>query len=123
MKKTLAILFSLSTLNTFAATTSASSAPSIDINKLECHCEKHKMIFELKDGESLSEMSKHCTMNIDKKNSMVKFLDDNSNQTVKCSVMNGKLEINTCKPLQHNKSQYTRSSNLSESQYNTISAH
>lgn len=120
MKKILISLLSFASLSTFAVTTPQSSAPALDVNKLECHCEKHQMMFELKNGESLTEMSKHCTMNIDKKNSMVKFLDDNSGQTVKCSTKDGKLEINTCKTFKHNKSQYTKSSNLSESQYNAI---
>lgn len=123
MQKKLIPLFVMLSASAFAVTSTA-SAPSLDVTKLECHCEKHKMIFELQNGEPLSEMSKHCTMNIDKKNSMVKFVDDRSEQTVKCSVKDGKLEINTCKPFKHtNKSEYTRSSMLSESDYKNISAH
>lgn len=118
MKKIVTSILLLSSINVFA-TTSEASAPSFDVSKLACHCEKHKMIFELKDGESLTEMSKHCAINFDKKNSMVKFFDDHSEQTVKCSEQNGKLEINTCKPLKHtNKHEYTKSSMLSESDYN-----
>lgn len=122
MKKLITSILLLSSISSFAAGSDASS-PSLDVTKLECHCEKHKMIFELKNGEPISEMSKHCTMNIDKKNSMVKFLDDRSEQTVKCSVKDGKLEINTCKPFKHNKTEYKRSSMMSESQYNEISSH
>lgn len=122
MKKLTLTLLSFATFNVFAATTE-SAVQTFDVNKLECHCEKHKMMFELKDGESLTEMSKHCTMNIDKKNSAVKFLDDNSGQLVKCNVANGKLEINTCKQFKHNKSDYTKSSKLTASEYSSASAH
>jgi hypothetical protein len=123
MKKIITCLLVTLSCGAFAVGSDA-SVPALDTSKLECHCEKHKMIFELKDGESLSEMSKHCTMNIDKNNSMVKFMDDRSEQTVKCSVKNDKLEINTCKPFKHsNKSEYKRSTMMSESEYTNVSSH
>lgn len=127
MKKLILTLLTISSISTFAATTA--SAPvakqqhNLDLNKLECHCEKHKMIFELKDGESMTEMSKHCMINEDKKQTMVKFFDDNSQQTVKCQLNDNKLILKSCQAIKHDHANYKRSSKMSASEYTTTSAH
>ena len=89
MKKIMLLMLSGLAATSFAATT-------LDVNNLECHCEKHQMIFKLQDGESITEMTKHCMLNQDKKHDMVKFYDDNSKQTVKCKVAKNKLDIQSC---------------------------
>ena len=127
MKKLVLTLLTLTSISTFAATTA--SAPvakqhnALDLNKLECHCEKHKMIFELKDGESMTEMSKHCMLNEDKKQTMVKFFDDNSQQTVKCQLKDNKLVLKSCQAIKHDRANYKRSSKMTASEYTTTSAH
>lgn len=126
MKKITLALLSVLSVSAFAA--SNSSAPTLskklDVNKLECHCEKHQMMFELKNNESVAEMSKHCMLNEDKKNDMVKFFDDNSQQTVKCAVKEGKLVLNSCQAFSHtNKAAYKKSSKMNASEYTTTSAH
>lgn len=90
MKKILGVLLSGITVTSFAAN-------AVDVTKLECHCEKHHMIFAVTDGEKVSEMAKHCMLNEDKKNTMVKFFDDNSKQTVKCAVVDDKIQLKSCK--------------------------
>jgi nitrite reductase/ring-hydroxylating ferredoxin subunit len=125
MKKILALILTGCTLSAFAANIeSATTADNkLDTSKLECHCEKHGMIFDIKDGEKVSEMSKHCLINENKTQSMVKFLDENSNKQVKCKVNDGKLELNSCQEFNHtNKANYTHSSKMTASQYTTTSA-
>ena len=81
------------------------------------------MIFEIKNGESIAEMGKHCMINEDRKNSMVKFFDDYSEQIVKCNVTDGKLILNSCQKFNHiDKDTYKKSSKLNASEYNSISA-
>ena len=126
MKKLILALLSVVSVSAFAA--SNSSAPllsnKLDVNKLECHCEKHKMIFELKDNEPVAEMNKHCLLNEDKKHDMVKFFDDNSQQTVKCEVKGGKLVLYSRQAFSHtNKAAYKKSSKMTASEYTTTSAH
>lgn len=75
---------------------------TLDKDNLECHCEKHGMIFDVKDGTLITEMNKHCMINEDKKNSTVKFLDENSAKTIKCSVKNGKIETKSCSIIKTN---------------------
>lgn len=127
MKKLILTLLTISSINAFAATTASSPVAkeqqNLNINKLECHCEKHKMIFELKDGESIAEMSKHCMINEDKKQTMVKFFDDNSQQTVKCQLHDNKLILKSCQAIKHDLNNYKKSSKMSASEYTTTSAH
>lgn len=127
MKKLILTLLTISSINAFAATTASSPVAkeqqNLNVNKLECHCEKHKMIFELKDGESIAEMSKHCMINEDKKQTMVKFFDDNSQQTVKCQLHDNKLILKSCQAIKHDLNNYKKSSKMSASEYTTTSAH
>lgn len=127
MKKLILTLLTISSINAFAATTASSPVAkeqqNLNVNKLECHCEKHKMIFELKDGESITEMSKHCMINEDKKQTMVKFFDDNSQQTVKCQLHDNKLILKSCQAIKHDLNNYKKSSKMSASEYTTTSAH
>ena len=127
MKKIIYTLLATASLSAFAANTESATATSnhqLDLNKLECHCEKHQMIFQLKDGESVAEMSKHCLVNENKKHSAIKFFDDNSRETVKCDVKDGKLVIKSCKAFKHTeKANYKHSSKMSASEYTTTSAH
>lgn len=122
MKKTLLTLLSIASINSFALD-AESKESNINIHKLECHCEKHQMIFEIKDDESISEMAKHCLINQNKTHSMVKFLDDNSKKTVKCDVKNGKLVLKSCETFSHvNQNNYSRSSKMSKNTYNAVSS-
>lgn len=127
MKNLIFVLLTATSVCAFAASTASAPAAkqhnALDLNKLECHCEKHKMIFELKDGESMTEMSKHCMLNEDKKQTMVKFFDDNSQQTVKCQLKDNKLVLKSCQPIKHDQANYKRSSKMTASEYTTTSAH
>lgn len=127
MKKLVYTLLATASLSAFAANNESAVAATnnqLDLNKLECHCEKHQMIFQLKDGESVTEMSKHCLINENKKQSAIKFLDDNSHETVKCDIKDGKLVIKSCKAFKHTeKAKYKHSSKMSASEYTTTSAH
>lgn len=126
MKKITLSLLSILSINAFAATNSSDPLPKdrLDLTKMACYCEKHKMIFEIKNGESIAEMGKHCMINEDRKNSMVKFFDDYSEQIVKCNVTDEKLILNSCQKFNHiDKDTYKKSSKLNASEYNSISAH
>lgn len=125
MKKLTFTLLSILSINAFAAKNASEPAVNnkLDVAKLECYCEKHKMIFQIKDNESVGEISKHCMINEDKKNTMIKFFDDHSEQVVKCKVNDGKLILNSCQKFTHtNKDNYKKSSKLNASEYNSISS-
>lgn len=94
----------LSTLLISSATLAA--ADNLDTSNIACHCDKHNMIFNLKDGEKISEMSKHCMINEDKAKSSVKLFDDNSKQTIKCNLKNGAVQLNSCAVFKPDTSSY-----------------
>jgi len=92
----------------------SSFAVDLDINQLECHCEKHSIIMHVHDNDKVSEMSKHCMINEDKKNSTIKFFDDNSKSTVKCSVVGEKIELASCKEVKLDKHKLKRMSSAND---------
>ncbi|RTK93829.1 MAG: hypothetical protein EKK64_09510 [Neisseriaceae bacterium] len=122
MKKLLTLLAAVASINAFAEANVAPINPPLDLNHLECHCEKHGMILDIKNGESIQEMSKHCLINENKKDSAVKFFDDNSKRTVKCEVKDDKLVLKSCKVLKHNTMNYKHMSTQDMSGMNMSNA-
>ncbi|MDD3266975.1 MAG: hypothetical protein PHC75_07350 [Burkholderiales bacterium] len=123
MKKLLLALLSALSIQSFANTIESGTVNNYNLNNLECHCEKHKMIFEIKDNESITEMKKHCLINESKTQNTVKFVDDNSGKQIKCDVKNDKLIIKSCKEFNHaDRANYKKSSKITASTYNDISS-